>query len=100
MPYTGSVGCAKIVPVCTGGRETASPWFQPLILTNGDVWPCCWFFKRDAFDQIINGSEFKNAAPAPAPALLGRLLRRRRSVTAQVGWWHGAIDGETLAVTP
>jgi radical SAM protein with 4Fe4S-binding SPASM domain len=47
-------------------RDCLDPWFQPLVLPNGDVWPCCWFYQealgnlhKAPFNEIINGAEFQ-----------------------------------------
>lgn len=46
-------------------RDCLDPWSQPFIQTNGDVWPCCWFWdslgnlNHEPFDKIINGPKFQ-----------------------------------------
>jgi radical SAM protein with 4Fe4S-binding SPASM domain len=54
-------------PVGGQTRDCLDPWFQPFIHTNGDVWPCCWFYQealgnvhRAPFNEIVNGAEFQN----------------------------------------
>jgi len=46
-------------------RDCLDPWRQPFVVSNGDVWPCCWFFGalgnlgQEQFDQILNGPKFQ-----------------------------------------
>ena len=46
-------------------RDCLDPWYQPFIRTNGDVWPCCWFYESlgnindTPFDQLMNSSAFQ-----------------------------------------
>jgi radical SAM protein with 4Fe4S-binding SPASM domain len=46
-------------------RDCLDPWYQPFIRTNGDIWPCCWFYgslgnvNETSFDQLMNGPTFK-----------------------------------------
>jgi radical SAM protein with 4Fe4S-binding SPASM domain len=48
-------------------RDCLDPWFQPFIQTNGDVWPCCWFYEAALgnvhhmpFSEIMNNEEFQS----------------------------------------
>jgi radical SAM protein with 4Fe4S-binding SPASM domain len=47
-------------------RDCLDAWYQPFVHTNGDVWPCCWFYGslgnmyEEPFDRIINGSAFQD----------------------------------------
>jgi radical SAM protein with 4Fe4S-binding SPASM domain len=47
-------------------RNCLDPWFNPAILVNGEIWPCCWFYQKPLgnvhvtpFDQVINGPAFQ-----------------------------------------
>ncbi len=46
-------------------RDCLDPWRQPLVRSNGDVYPCCWFYaslgnlKEDGFAEIMNGPSFQ-----------------------------------------
>jgi radical SAM protein with 4Fe4S-binding SPASM domain len=46
-------------------RDCLDPWYQPFIRTNGEVWPCCWFYEslgnvnETPFDQLMNSGAFQ-----------------------------------------
>ena len=46
-------------------RDCLDPWYQPFIRTNGEVWPCCWFYEElgnvneTPFHQLVNGAAFR-----------------------------------------
>jgi len=46
-------------------RDCLDPWFQPLLQTNGDVSPCCWYYaplgnlNQQSFDEIVNNEAFQ-----------------------------------------
>jgi radical SAM protein with 4Fe4S-binding SPASM domain len=70
-------------------RDCLDPWYQPFIQTNGDVWPCCWFYdalgnvNSEGFDQIMNGPRFQELRRELLTGALGNACRKcpSRSVT-------------------
>jgi radical SAM protein with 4Fe4S-binding SPASM domain len=87
-------------------RDCLDPWYQPFILTNGDVWPCCWFYESlgnvndTPFHKLINSSAFqklrhelltgelRNACiecPSRGITTADKLLARLRSTPGRAG---------------
>lgn len=70
-------------------RDCLDPWYQPYIRTNGEVWPCCWFYgslgnvNETPFDQLMNGATFRKLRRELLTGQLGKACMEcpSRSIT-------------------